>query len=52
MLSPGIVKPTRLAEEGDKLLEQTFSAMPPAATTEYRDMVNAFTKFQMEEPGT
>ena len=52
MLSPGVVKPTRLAEEGDKLLQQTFSQMPPEATTEYRDMVNAFTKFQMEEPGT
>jgi NAD(P)-dependent dehydrogenase (short-subunit alcohol dehydrogenase family) len=52
MLSPGIVKPTRLAEEGDKLLEQTFSQMPPAASEEYREMVNAFTKFQMEEPGT
>lgn len=52
MLSPGIVKPTRLAEDGHKLLEQTFSQMPPAATTEYRDMVNAFTQFQIEEPGT
>lgn len=52
MLSPGIVKPTRLAEDGHKLLEQTFSQMPPAATTEYRDMINAFTQFQIEEPGT
>lgn len=52
MLSPGIVKPTRLAEDGHKLLEKTFSQMPPAATTEYRDMVNAFTQFQIEEPGT
>ena len=52
MLSPGIVKPTRLKEEGEKLLEQTFKEMPKEATTEYRDMVNAFTKFQIEEPGT
>lgn len=52
MVSPGIVKPTRLAEEGEKLLEKTFNEMPPEATTEYREMVNAFQKFQIEEPGT
>lgn len=52
MVSPGIVKPTRLAEEGKALLERTFSEMPPEATTEYREMVDAFQKFQVEEPGT
>ena len=52
MLSPGIVKPTRLAEEGEKLLERTFQDMPPEATAEYRDLINCFTKFQMDEPGT
>jgi hypothetical protein len=46
MVSPGIVKPTRLAEEGK------FNEMPPEATTEYREMVDAFQKFQVEEPGT
>lgn len=52
MLSPGVVKPTMLSVHGEKLLEDTFSQMPPAATEEYRDMVNAFCKFQLEEPGT
>jgi NAD(P)-dependent dehydrogenase (short-subunit alcohol dehydrogenase family) len=52
MVSPGVVKPTRLAEEGEKLLERTFADMPPEATTEYKEMVNAFRKFQVEAPGT
>ena len=52
MLSPGIVKPTALAEQGSKILEQTFAQMPPAATAEYREMVDAFSRFQIEEPGT
>lgn len=52
MLSPGVVKPTRLAEEGEKLLEATFKQMPKEATTEYREMVDCFQKFQIEEPGT
>ena len=52
MVSPGIVKPTRLAEEGDKLLQKTFEEMPPQAKEEYWDMVTAFRKFQVEEPGT
>lgn len=52
MLSPGIVKPTRLAEEGEKLLESTFKQMPQEATEEYREMVDCFQKFQIEEPGT
>ena len=33
ILSPGVVKPTRLASEGEALLEATFKKMPPAATT-------------------
>ena len=52
MLSPGIVKPTRLADEGQKLLEKTFQDMPPQANEEYREMVDAFTKYQIEMPGT
>jgi hypothetical protein len=52
MVSPGIVKPTRLAEEGDKLIQKTFEEMPPQAEGEYREMVEAFRKFQLEEPGT
>ena len=52
MVSPGIVKPTRLAEEGDALLQKTFEQMPPQASEEYREMVEAFRKFQVEEPGT
>eukprot|EP00605_Chrysophyceae_sp_TOSAG23-4_P001620 GSChrysophyteH1.ASY1.ANO1.1780.1 assembled CDS len=52
MVSPGIVKPTRLAEEGEMLLKKTFEAMEPAATDEYLQMVDAFRKYQLEEPGT
>lgn len=52
MLSPGVVKPTRLTEEGEILLKKTFEDMPPNATEEYYDMIQAFRKFQMEEPGT
>ena len=52
VLSPGIVKPTRLAAEGDALLEKTFREMEAAATVEYKDMVNVFRQFQMDEPGT
>jgi NAD(P)-dependent dehydrogenase (short-subunit alcohol dehydrogenase family) len=52
MLSPGVVKPTRLAEEGEKLIERTFAEMPPNANAEYREMIEAFRKFQLEEPGT
>ena len=52
MLSPGVVKPTRLAEEGAVLLERTFDQMPPRARDEYMEMVQAFRKFQVEEPGT
>lgn len=52
MLSPGVVKPTRLAEEGDKLIQRAFESMPPQAKDEYWDMVMAFKKFQVEEPGT
>ena len=52
MLAPGVVKPTRLAEEGEKLLERTFSQMPPEANTEYREMVEVFRQFQLDEPGT
>ena len=52
MLSPGVVKPTRLTEEGEVLLNRTFDQMPPQARDEYMDMILAFRKFQMEEPGT
>lgn len=52
MLSPGVVKPTRLAEEGQVLLERSFEAMPAAARDEYYDMIDAFRRFQLEEPGT
>lgn len=52
MVSPGVVKPTRLAAEGDALLEATFKQMPAEATTEYREMVTVFKDFQMNEPGT
>lgn len=52
ILSPGIVKPTRLPEEGQKLLDSTFKQMPPEATTEYREMVNKFRDFQGSQPGT
>ena len=41
MLAPGVVKPTRLAVEGEKLLEHTFKEMPPAANEEYREMVRS-----------
>ncbi len=34
MLSPGIVKPTRLAEEGELLIKKTFDEMVPAAKEE------------------
>lgn len=52
MLSPGVVKPTRLAEDGQKLLERSFEAMAAEAKAEYYDMVDAFRQFQLEEPGT
>lgn len=52
MLSPGVVKPTRLAADGQKLLERSFDAMPPQARSEYYGMVDAFRQFQLEEPGT
>jgi len=52
MLSPGVVKPTRLAEDGQKLLEKSFESMPAKAKTEYYDMIDAFRRFQIEEPGT
>jgi len=52
MVSPGVVKPTRLAEDGERLLEQSFKAMPAEARTEYYDMIDAFRRFQLEEPGT
>lgn len=52
MVSPGVVKPTRLTEEGEVLLQRTFAEMPPQAKDEYYDMIMAFRKFQMEEPGT
>ena len=52
MLSPGIVKPTRLADEGKKLIEKTFEQMPAQAKDEYWDMIEAFTKYQLEMPGT
>ena len=52
MLSPGIVKPTRLAEEGKVLLEKTFDQMPSEARDEYWEMIQAFTQYQLEMPGT
>jgi len=52
MLSPGVVKPTRLAEDGHKLLERSFQEMPVIARGEYYDMIDAFRRFQLEEPGT
>lgn len=52
MLSPGVVKPTRLTEEGEVLLNRTFDEMPPQAREEYMEMIQAFRKFQIEEPGT
>lgn len=52
MLSPGVVKPTRLAEDGIKLIDRAFDKMPSEAKTEYYDMIAAFRQFQMEEPGT
>ena len=52
MLSPGVVKPTRLAAEGEKLIKLTFDKMPAVAKEEYWDCINAFSKFQVEEPGT
>ena len=52
MLSPGVVKPTRLTEEGEVLLQRTFDEMPTQARSEYMDMIQAFRKFQIEEPGT
>jgi len=52
MLSPGVVKPTRLAEEGEALLERTFKEMVPQANAEYREMVDVFRVFQLEQPGT
>lgn len=52
ILSPGIVKPTRLTEEGELLLQKTFDEMPPEAKDEYMEMIQAFRKYQIEEPGT
>ena len=52
MVSPGIVKPTRLAAEGEMLLKQTFAEMEPEASEEYLEMVDAFRRYQLEEPGT
>jgi len=52
MLSPGVVKPTRLAEEGNMLLEKTFNEMPKEAKDEYFEMVDVFAKFQHAEKGT
>jgi NAD(P)-dependent dehydrogenase (short-subunit alcohol dehydrogenase family) len=44
MISPGIVKPTRLAAEGEILLKRTFEQMPAQASNEYLEMVDAFRK--------
>jgi hypothetical protein len=52
MVSPGIVKPTRLAEEGKVLLEKTFEQMPSVAKEEYWEMIQAFTQYQLDMPGT
>jgi len=52
MLSPGVVKPTRLAEEGQKMIERMWTKMPAVAKDEYEPLLNAFQKFQIEQPGT
>ncbi len=39
VLSPGVVKPTRLAEEGNQLLERTFREMPPVSEERERERV-------------
>jgi hypothetical protein len=51
MLSPGVVKQTRLAEEGKVLIQKTFEEMPPQAKEEYWNMIEAFQKYQVEMPG-
>ena len=52
VLSPGVVKPTRLAAEGEALLEATFKKMPKQASLDYRELVETFRVFQIDQPGT
>ena len=55
MVSPGIVKPTRLEAEGEANLIRSFEYMNqthPQAKDEYFEMIQAFRKYQAEEKGT
>jgi len=52
MINPGFVKPTGLVAGGKALTEQTWKLMPPRAREEYGPLLDAFTKFSDEQPGT
>jgi len=52
MINPGFVKPTGLVAGGKALMEQTWKLMPARARDEYGPLLDAFTKFSDEQPGT